>query len=285
MHPSEKPLRSRVTIINDTNIRMDPPVALPIDQLSDLSEPLASTWNIVKVGFGGDNRNSKVERHSGRTCLRVAYPKGSVAPSCAPERPLGGIGFYAAPTRVFPCTEAVLEYSLFFDKSFDACKGGKLPGLFMSLPGASNFKGGSGGKKNDTTASCRLMWRQNLDAEAYVYRPPTQAPQYALIPSAVYNQKYGDSLWRGKLKFMREKWNSVRIHVRLNTIGRQDGLVEVQINDAKVAYDSMVWRTDPRVLLSCVLFDTFFGGNSVDYACPIDCCTRFRDVRVSCVAQ
>ena len=265
-------------------VRMASPTALSIDELTDLSKPLEDTWNIVKVGFGRDNCNSTVEKHSGRTCLRVAYPKGSIAPSCTPERPLGGIGFYAAPTKVFPCTEAVLEYSLFFDRAFDACKGGKLPGLFMSLPGASNFKGGSGGNKNDTTASCRLMWRKNLDAEAYVYRPPTQAPQYARIPSAIFNQKYGDSLWRGKLKFRRGQWNSVRIHVRLNSVGKQDGLVEVQINDTKMSYNSMVWRTDPRVMLSCMLFDTFFGGNSPDYATPCDACTRFRDVRVACIA-
>jgi hypothetical protein len=257
---------------------------LPIEDLVDLSEPLKDTWNVVKVGFGRDNCNSRVEPHSGRKCLRVFYPKGSIAPSCAPERPLGGIGFYASPSRVFPCSEAVLEYSLFFDRSFNACKGGKLPGIFMSLPGATNFNGGSGGNKNDTAASCRLMWRKNLDGEAYVYRPSTQAPQYVNIPSSVYNQKYGDSLWRGKLKFKRGAWNAIRIHVRLNTVDQQDGLVEVQVNGTKVSYNTMVWRTDGRVMLSSILFDTFFGGNSPEYASATDACTRFRDVSVTRIA-
>jgi hypothetical protein len=101
-------------------------IELPITSLTDLSQPLTESWNIVKVGLGRDNSNSRVEEHAGCTCLRVAYPKGSVTPStCGPGHPLGGIGFYASPVAMFPCTEAVLEYSVYFDASFNPCKGGK----------------------------------------------------------------------------------------------------------------------------------------------------------------
>ena len=259
-------------------------VDLPVHALHDLSQPLADSWNIVKVGFGRDNANSEVEVHDGRGCLRVHYPKGSGAPSCVPEQPLGGIGFYSVPQAALPCTDAVLEYSVRFDETFDPCKGGKLPGLYLSPPGAQNFQGGTGGKKNALTASCRVMWRSGLAAEAYVYRPQTQGAAYSRIEGAIYNAKYGDSLWRGELKFVKDRWNTVRVRVRLNTIGREDGIVQVAVNGVQRSFTGIVWRTDPSVRISSIIFDTFFGGSSIDYASARDTCTRFSDVRLTRVA-
>ena len=254
---------------------------LPVEDLTDLSCPCEDTWNIVKVGFGGDNCNTRTESFKGRKCQRVAYPKGSFAPSGRNQgHALGGVGFYACPKPVFPCTEAVLQYDVFFDRNFDPCKGGKLPGLYMSLCGADNFTGGSGGNKTSTTASCRVMWRGGMAAEAYVYRPEFQSAQYIALPSSIMNATYGDSLWRGEMAFRKGRWNTVCVHVRLNTIGKSDGLVSVAINGTTRAFCGMIWRTDPNVHITSVLFDTFFGGNSADYACKRDTTTRFSNVRV-----
>jgi hypothetical protein len=76
----------------------------------------------------------------------------------------------------------------------------------------------------------------------------------------------------------------MRVHIRLNTVGRSDGLIKVAINGVEREFDKMVWRTDPAVHLSSVLFDTFFGGNSPDYASVAYTCSRFCDVRVTRIA-
>lgn len=69
------------------------------------------------------------------------------AESCNPgaakkgQRPLGGMGFQAAPLEVFPAHDVELKYSLQFDESFQPQKGGKLPGLMMAEAG--DCKGGT----------------------------------------------------------------------------------------------------------------------------------------------
>lgn len=80
---------------------------------------------------------------------------------------MGGLGFYAAPA-LLPGSDVELTYKLAFDGTFNPGKGGKLPGLFLAAAGCADVKGGSGGRHDDHHASCRLMWRADFAAEAYV---------------------------------------------------------------------------------------------------------------------
>ena len=254
---------------------------LPVEPLADLGQAHPESWNIVKVGFGRDNANHRIAKVDGAPCMAVFYPANSLTPTSVPKHPLGGLGFYAAPPAIFPANDVEFKYSVLFDAGFNPQKGGKLPGLYISPPGAANFSGGSGGDKTATTASCRIMWRQDLAAEAYVYRPADQGPAYEALPSSVYNATYGDSLWRGILKFSKNAWNQVAIRVRMNAVGQADGFVSVSINGVKCEFDKMIWRTDPSVCVSSVLVDTFYGGSSADYACPCDTYTYFKDFKVT----
>lgn len=256
-------------------------VNLPVERLRDIDQRHEETWNIVKVGFNRNNANQKIVNHRGCTAMSVFYPKNSLTPTSVPERPLGGLGFYAAPKNVFPSNDVTFEYSVFFDQSFNPQKGGKLPGIFISPSGAENFCGGSGGNKTSLSASCRIMWRQGLQAEAYVYTPTAQCSQYSGIPGAVLNPAYGDSLWRGILTFRKEFWNTISIRVRMNTIGSNNGLLTVKINDKSCTFDHMIWRTHPSVCVSSILVDTFYGGSTADYACPQDTKVHFKDFRVT----
>jgi hypothetical protein len=233
------------------------------------------SWNIVNVGYG--RNNITVERLSDGPYCGVRYPKGSINPT-AVGRPVGGIGFYAAPASIFPALDAEVSYKLAFDPSFNPQNGGKLPGLFLGKAGSGDFSGGSGGRHDDLHASCRLMWRGNFQAEAYVYTTIAHAvPEYLALPKSHYNAEFGDSLWRGILKFKRQGWNTVRVRVRVNTPGVSDGALYVTVNDTTVQFENMAWRSRKDVVISALFFSTFYGGSSEKFACPNDTQARFRD--------
>jgi hypothetical protein len=114
---------------------------LPATAMQDMTQQHADTWNIVKRGWAKKNENNSVEYLDGEPCACVRFPGGSINPSSAPRRPLGGIGFYAAPSLIFPATDVELRYSLQFDASFEPQLGGKLPGLYMSREGLQDTAG------------------------------------------------------------------------------------------------------------------------------------------------
>eukprot|EP01025_Chloroclados_australasicus_P033761 TRINITY_DN3451_c2_g1_i1.p1 TRINITY_DN3451_c2_g1~~TRINITY_DN3451_c2_g1_i1.p1 ORF type:complete len:132 (-),score=8.46 TRINITY_DN3451_c2_g1_i1:164-559(-) len=125
------------------------------------------------------------------------------------------------------------------------------------------------------------MWRGGWQAEAYVYSEAAKATAaYQQLPDCVRNAKYGDSLWRGILSFKPNHWNRVRLRARVNTPGVADGLLEIDINGVCRTFDCMTWRCTDDVLVSAVLFETFFGGSSERFACPQDTKMFFKSIQV-----
>jgi hypothetical protein len=249
---------------------------LPLTVLSTL-EISNNIWNIVKIGWGRDNRNHEV-LSSG--ILQVYYPKGSYSPS---KNPQGGIGFYASPKDVFPTNEVELRYQVKFDKTFNPNLGGKLPGLFLSTSTKKeDMSSGSGGKNSNTTASIRIAWRQNFTAEAYLYLPKIQAHEYKKTNNVISNGKYGDSVWRNLFQFNKETWNTVIIYAKVNTfkdeIPKTDGVLRVTINNTTQTFDQLIWRMDNNTLITSILFSTFFGGSTYKYATPNDTWVYFKNV-------
>lgn len=69
--------------------------------------------------------------------------------------------------------------------------------------------------------------------------------------------------------------------ISLNTPPIANGLLYIYINDTLVlAQTGLVWRTDESVILSRVLFSTFFGGSSKSYFPPKDEQAYFRGFTV-----
>ena len=251
---------------------------LPLSPFVNLQKE--NVLNIVNVGFS-NGRQSVIQAADGSSALKVVYPKGSYKPS---SNPIGGIGIYASPPSIFPVEEATLTYQLYFDAKFQPVLGGKLPGFYIATgTNKGDLDGGSGGIHTDV-ASVRVMWRQNMDAEAYVYLPvdAVQDPSYGQIPGLVRNSEYGDSLWRGYLKFNQPgQWNQVKIYARMNTVGKSDGILEVTINDVTKTFNKLVWRTSAEYKLCFVVFETFFGGNDPTWETPIDTYASFKNVNVN----
>jgi hypothetical protein len=245
---------------------------LPINLLNGPLQLFKEPWNITKIPFGKNVINHQVLNND---TLKVYYPNGSYSPS---RGLIGGMGFYASPKEIFPNDDVTFNYSVLFDETFDPNLGGKLPGLFISN---GSFFGASGGRFNDYTASCRIAWRKNFDAEAYIYAPKNQDPTYYDIPGFKQNVIYGDSLWRGKLKFNKNEWNNVSIRIKLNTIGEKDGLLQVSINSVTFSFDKLIWRNHKSVHLSAMIFETFFGGSSPRTATPVDTWTYFKNLTLN----
>ncbi len=200
--------------------------------------------------------------------LTVAYPARSASPSAAedgggdgagPPATEGGAQVYLERTGG-PVDEAWLSYRLRLPAGFDFVKGGKLPGLY----------GGrvtSGGKIPDGTDgfSTRYMWRAGGAGEVYAY-----------LPSSV---EHGTSLGRGAWTWPTGRWVEVVQHVRLNTPGAADGVLEVTVDGRRVLnLTSLTYRTDPELRIDGVFFSTFFGGGDASWATPVDQATEFADV-------
>ena len=255
---------------------------LPMHALPDLTAKVqrgVAPWHLQKVAFGACN--SSARDVAGERCLVVQYPRGSIAPSCAKKgSPLGGLGFLAAPPAIFPASEVELSYRLQLAPTFEGQRGGKLPGLWLGEPEEPCGGGASGGRHCSQTASVRLMWRQGLAAEAYVYATAAEcSASYCSQPGYHHNAKYGDSVWRGKLTLVRGGWNDVRIRVRLNTPGACDGLLAVAVNGVECACREMCWRGAEcgGMMIRALNFCTFYGGSTETFACPCDTEALFKD--------
>lgn len=78
------------------------------------------------------------------------------------------------------------------------------------------------------------------------------------------------------------RWTTVTELVSLNTPPLANGLLYIYINDTLVlAQTGLSWRTDESVILSRVLFSTFFGGSSKSYYPPKDEQAFFKGFTVS----
>lgn len=248
---------------------------LPIILLEHLNVSNNTLWNIVRVSYGSNNRNHKVINDT----LVVFYPKNSYTPSVNPQ---GGIGFFASPKFIFPCTSLLFGYEVFFDDQFDPVLGGKLPGLFISEGTSKRFMiGATGGNNSKTSSSIRIAWRRNMDAEVYLYLPNKQDKTYKDIEGFNENAEYGDSLWRGVFQFKRNTWNPILIRVYLNTVNKTNGILEVTINNITKSFDKIYFREFNNMFLTAILFQTCFGGSNFKYATPKDQNIMFRNIKIA----
>lgn len=266
-------------------------ITFPLYVLSNLSNfnSTRDNWNIVKPIFGTNINNHEIItcNNSYLSCkkneevIKIFYPNGSYSPS---KLPVGGIGFFASPEKIFMTNQVIFKYQVYFDNTFDPNLGGKLPGLFIGNgTGKYNMIGASGGKHYNTS-SCRIAWRNNLTAEAYIYIPPQQHPNFYNISNLVLNPRYGHSLWRGLFQFYKYIWNNVSIRLKTNSftnsLPNYDGELEITINNVTQNFNQLLWRTDREYNINSIIFETFFGGSQPKTATPIDTWSYFKNISI-----
>lgn len=226
----------------------------------DLAQVFANP-KLLDGKFGWQNVSLMTE--AGRTFARVRYPAGSYNPGDMKRqgKPAGGVGFRMK--LDLPDSGSMrISYYVRFAPDFPFVKGGKLPGL-------GGGKGNTGGKIPDGYEgfSSRFMWRDGGDGEVYAYLPTSKI--------------WGTSLGRGSWRFPCGVWTHVEQSIRLNTPGRSDGEVTVW-QDGKQVHTSrgLKFRETDRLRTDLLIFETFFGGATADWATPVDTYADFADLTV-----
>ena len=172
-----------------------------------------------------------------------------------------------------------------------------LPGLALitsPVDGGDTHKeatGCSDGSRSPACFSTRLMWRSGGAGEFYTYFPPNAAndKQCSVAPESKCNPTYGASVGRGAFMFATGKWTTVSERVRLNTVGKADGEIELFVNGGRVInVQGLVLRDSDSSKFRGIMMQTFFGGM---WTCSSDMwffmnveCLRRPHVRL-CIAE
>ena len=188
--------------------------------------------------------------------LRVEFPAGGVGPG------EGGAQF-RTDLGANSSDELFLSYRVRFENGFDWSLGGKLPGL---AGGTANTGGDRPNGRDGWSA--RMMWRQNGAATQYVYHPDQPG-------------QFGDTtFW--DVPFATGRWLQVEHQVRLNTPGRSDGFIRGWL-DGRLVMDrqGMRFRDTADIEIDSLLFSTYFGGSTPEWAPDRDVHVDFDDFVVS----
>ncbi|CAE6431981.1 unnamed protein product [Rhizoctonia solani] len=204
-------------------------------------------FNILKYGFGKSNLKvvqgipssasltantptptGYLEWNNEMSALEVFFPEGSINPGNSPQ---GGADFYANPLPTLTEAQNVtFAYSLFLPVDFEPVRGGKLPGLYGGKTGCS------GGDAALDCFSTRLMWRANSEGELYLYAPKDKQTYEVCNtpPRSICEADYGLSIGRGSFRFTPGQWTHVSQTVVLNTPGKQDGHLTLDVNGERI---------------------------------------------------
>ncbi|UXX79901.1 hypothetical protein N7E81_02120 [Reichenbachiella carrageenanivorans] len=186
--------------------------------------------------------------------LQVIYPEGAVGPE------QGGIQFVRP---IPPATDYYLSYDVYFQDGFDFTKGGKLPGL---TSGGANYTGGKH-PENGEGWSARYMWTGQQQPIVYLYYIDMK-------------EKYGEGVFLNAT-FKTGQWHTITQHIRLNTPGNKDALIEVWFDGNKVGWKKKFrLRKDDLGMIDTFYFSTFHGGATPDWAPKNNSFVKFDNIRV-----
>ncbi|KAJ1030920.1 hypothetical protein NDA18_002149 [Ustilago nuda] len=213
-------------------------------------------------------------RSNGSSVLQIFYPAQSYTPS---ELPVGGTQFYAStPFLLSLATSVTFNYSVFFPLYYDFVLGGKLPGLYGGTEGCG------GGNNAEHCWSSRMAWRSGGLGELYAYLPQHKQNTSAMLdvkPYSYVNPVYGISLGRGSFNLTKGAWTNISQTITLqNNETHPNGVFHVSVNgESVIHYDQVFFPT----WLKGILFSTFFGGSTREWATPVDQFSYFAGFSVS----
>lgn len=166
-----------------------------------------------------------------------------------------------------PLESASMQYDVFFDAGFDWKKGGKLPGLcgYDCPVGCSTVD-------RERGWSTRLMWRSGGRMTTYAYYPDK--------PKAI---RCGEDWWWDR-PVRSGVWHTVRLHAKMNTAGKPDGISRAWL-DGRLVLDKtdVIYRYTASMdhAVTRAYVTTYAGGSSVaDFAPSRDQYIKFRNFAV-----
>ena len=213
--------------------------------------------------------------------------------TCVPRKQgmASGTGFFAMPAG-FPATEATVSYEVFFPEDYTWVKGGKV-GFGLGLGDGDETASGANWKKK--AGSIRSMWRDDGQAIGYLYLPTEgstrdgvlrkQGPSCKESAEGSLGKPAGiDMFYRNNsgLAFNKGTWNTVTIFAKLNDVGQQNGIYMLTVNGVTREVRDVVYRRkSEKIRINGVMFATFFGGSSLEWACKTPQTVSFRNLKVT----
>lgn len=202
-----------------------------------------------------------------------------------------GTGFFASPEDLFPATAARVSYEVFFDKDYTWVKGGKL-GFGLGIGDA--LKTATGGDWAQRAGSVRVMWREDGQAIGYMYLPlenrgrdtviRTQSLDFLKATKGSIGERTGIKLFHkddgARLQFKKNAWNTVEWDLRMNDVGKKNGKLSLTINGVTRRLDGVVFRKSGDIRFNGVIFHSFFGGSTLDWACKTQQHLAFRKIKI-----
>ncbi|MEC8012418.1 MAG: hypothetical protein VX185_16815 [Pseudomonadota bacterium] len=159
----------------------------------------------------------------------------------------------------------VLSYDVMFEEGFEFVQGGKLHGLGPETPvtGCDTV--------NPEGWSARVVWGPNGSVRNYFYDQDKQ-------------EACGVGSYSASRTFEAGKWSHVQLEVKLNTAAAPtSGYVKMTVDDQVVAFNKNLhlrstFNNDS--LIQNLMFSTFFGGNTEDWAPSKTVHARFDNFKV-----
>ncbi|QPH54235.1 glycoside hydrolase family 9 protein [Pontivivens ytuae] len=201
-------------------------------------------WDIQFAGQTGQHAVvSSEDAVSGNNALKVTYPTNA-------SQGLGSA--YELPEE----DEYYLSYWVKFEEGFDfdgdVHSGGKLPGL-------ASEGWASGGATVDGTNgfTARYMWREDGEAELYLYHMDKASP-------------WGDSYkFRGEngnpVKFQDGEWHQLVQRVKINSDNNRDGEIDVWMDGQQVLQLDGLRMVNDGSGIDSFYLSSFFGGSGPDW--------------------
>lgn len=212
----------------------------------------------VKYKLGLVPSYIQIKEIDGNKVLRVNYPANVYGP-------LVGTQWRSNFSKV---DEAVLSYRIYIPIDFDFAQGGKLPGL---AGGTANV-GGQVPNGYDGW-SARLMFNQNAEVAYYLYYPD-QSTEFG-----EYHYWAIDSV---RVHLPLGQWVTLTHYVKMNTPKHRNGRLVAWIDEVKVvSVDSIRFRDTCSLAIDQILFSTFYGGDSPDWAPQNETYLLFDDFSVN----
>lgn len=165
-----------------------------------------------------------------------------------------------------PSTEYFLKYSVYFEKDFEFSRGGKLPGLAPENPVWGCFKGVA-----SQGWSTRFMWREEGKMTMYYYDQNREAGDC------------GSYVYAPEFNFEKERWYDLGLRVKLNSLGKSDGELELRVDNNSLIYknDLNFRKTGGEIsLINKLVFTTFFGGSDSSWSPSKTVYSRFDNIKV-----
>ncbi|CAO3597770.1 unnamed protein product [Absidia cylindrospora] len=238
-------------------------------EYSETDSLLQETWRLANSYIYGSNDISFIpdpyisssfsngtmssQTPSSSAVMRIKYGEGSYSPKGSTNAGrTGGLEFYSRPFGNHSYAKALLRYDMAVDTSFDWIRGGKLPGLYGGL------------------------------GEAYLYIP-TDDVLCKETPGVICNKEYGTSMFRGRIKYPKEQWTRIEVFTQINDPpSERNGVLQIwQDNEPVMEMTGLQYRTTNAIAISSLMFSTFFGGGSSDYATPHDTYAYFKNIQFS----